>query len=500
MDQHELPGFDLAPAEPGVAPAGPGAAARDVTWTVAQVNEWASISVESAFGGMIWVEGEICNLNRSAKGHVYFTLIEPGEDRRSPSTQLPVTLFEWNKQKVNLQIRRSGGGIRVEDGVKVRLRGSVSLYRQRSQLQLNMVAIDPAYTLGTLAADRDALMAALAAEGLLGANALVAVPMAPLRVGLITSLGSAAHADFLHELEVSGIGFGIVQSDARVQGIEAEETVVAALAAITAAGVDVVCIVRGGGARTDLAAFDTPAIARAVAASPTPVWVGIGHEIDRTVTDDVAHSSFKTPTACAAALVRAVRDAEHEAEMRFAAIVDRVRVAIEADAADLDLVASHAATATRSGLARGEHRLDLAATRVAATSGQRLRDAETRLAAVGARVALDARRRTDAATQQLQRTVTELRARPPRQLGSAERAVDAAAAQIRAYDPGRALARGWSITRRADGSLLRSATDATPGETIVTQVADGSIASTIERNEMHDVHDMTETTRRDADG
>ena len=475
MDQDELPGFEPASAAP--------AQTLDVTWTVAQVNEWAAVSVESAFGGMIWVEGEICNLNRSSKGHVYFTLIEPGEDRRSPSTQLPVTLFEWNKQKVNLQIRRSGGGIRVEDGVRVRLRGTIGLYRQRSQLQLNMVAIDPAYTLGTLAAERDALLAALASEGLLGANGLLPVPIAPLRIALVTSIGSAAHADFVHELEVSGFGFTILQVDTRVQGVDAEQMVVTAIEAATAADVDLVCIVRGGGARTDLAAFDSPSIARAVAACPSPVWVGIGHEIDRTVTDEVAHRSFKTPTACAAALVHAVSEARDTAEHQFASIVLLARARIEADSTELDLVATHAASATRSGLARGRHRLDLAATRVAATGVQRLRDAATQLDTAGGRLARDARRGTEDAAHRIDVAADEIRALVPRHLTAAERFVDAAAAQARAYDPDRALARGWSITRRADGSLLRAASDARPGEQLTTQVADGSVTSTIDEYE-----------------
>ena len=238
------------------------------TWSVPEVNEWLTTTIAQAFPDDVWVEGEICNLSRSARGHVYFTLIEPGDDRRSASSSLSVTLFDWYRQKVNLALRRAGGAVRMEDGVRVRIRGHLELYAAKGQVQLRMIAIDPAFTLGDLAVQREKILAALAADGLLDANARIAVIDLPLRVGLVTSLGSAAHADFVHELDASGIGFEL--------------------------------------------------IARAIAASPIPVWTGIGHEIDRTVADEVAHTAFKTPTACAGALVERVRFASTQAERAWA--------------------------------------------------------------------------------------------------------------------------------------------------------------------------------------
>jgi exodeoxyribonuclease VII large subunit len=433
----------------------------DFTWTVAQVNDYAAAAVEAAFPNLIWVEGEVCNLNRSARGHVYFSLIEPGTDRRSPDTQLSVTLFEWNRQKVNLQIKRSGGNIRVEDGVKVRIRGNLELYRARGQIQLKMIAIDPAYTLGNLAADRAALLGRLAAEGLLDANGRVPLSTMPLRVGLVTSLGSAAHADFLHELEASGVGFHVTQVDARVQGVEAELTVAAALAAAVASGVDVACIVRGGGARTDLAAFDHERIARAIAGCAVPVWVGIGHEIDRTVADEVAHASFKTPTACAAALVERARSGEATAEAAFAAVISSATSHLARSDAEVGRLAHGIARATRAGVERGAHRIELTSTRVAARS-QRVLDHAA--ATAGAQQAA-------------------LASSTGRALRAAERDVVSWTAQVRAYDPARAMERGWSMTRRGDGSLVRSAGDVRPGDRLVTRFHDGEARSTVDEVE-----------------
>lgn len=429
----------------------------DLTFSVPEVAALAADAVSAAFPDLIWVEGEVCNLNRSARGHVYFSLVEPGSDRRSPDSQLAVTLFEWNRQKVNLQIKRSGGNIRVEDGVKVRIRGSLELYRPRGQLQLKMIAIDPAYTLGSLAAERARLLARLAEEGLLDANAALRMPGLPLRVGLVTSAGSAAHADFLHEISAAAIGFHVLVADARVQGVDAPETIAAAIRATVAAGVEVVCVVRGGGARTDLAAFDHELIARAIAACPVPVWVGVGHEIDRTVADDVAHSSLKTPTACAAQLVATARAGIDAVESSYREIVDGARMRIDAERAALGRAAHAVVVLTRGGIERGRHHAVLAAARVGAAATRHIDDAD----------------------RHLERASASVRTAAPRRVRSAERELDAMAAQVRALDPARIMERGWSVTRRSDGTLVRSADDLAAGDVIVTRFVDGRATSTV---------------------
>ena len=440
----------------------------DPTLSVPDVTEFAALAINQAFPDLIWVEGEICNLNRSARGHVYFSLIEPGADRRSPPTQLSLTLFEWNRQKVNLQIRRSGGNIRVEDGVRVRIRGNLELYQPRGQLQLKMVAIDPAYTLGTLAADRARLMATLAEEGLLGANPSLGVPPLPVNIGLVTSLGSAAHADFVHEIELSAIGFRLLTVDARVQGVDAPASLALAVRAAVQARAELICVVRGGGARTDLSAFDHEMTARAIATCPVPVWVGVGHEIDRTVADEVAHSTFKTPTACAAHLVRTVQDDIAAAEATYSMIGEQARRQMDRHSQRVDRAARSVAFSTRAGIERGSHRLGVATARIGAACERRL----------------------DVASRRLDSATSTLTSAAARSLRTADRDLDSLAARARALDPARIMERGWSITRNADGTVIRSIDDLAPGNHIVTQLVDGrahSTVSTVDANEVEDV-------------
>ena len=210
----------------------------------------------ATFPGDLWVEGQIRNLSRSPSGHAYFDLAEPVPAGEAPRAQVAVTLLAPERRFVNDQLTRAGGAVRMEDGIEVRIRGRLRWYAPRGTLQLRMSGIDPTFTLGRLQADRERTLAALAADGLLDANRARRLPLVPLRIGLITSVGSAAHADVLAELTASGLGFTVRVADARTQGIDCAPSVVAALARLAADGVDAVLLVRGGGARTDLAAFD----------------------------------------------------------------------------------------------------------------------------------------------------------------------------------------------------------------------------------------------------
>jgi exodeoxyribonuclease VII large subunit len=173
---------------------------------------------------------------------------------------------------------------------------------------------------------RRLILERLRSEGILERNKGLVVPTPALRVGLITSKNSAAYNDFTHTLQTSGFGFRVLLAASVMQGENTGPQVRAALAALVDAAVDLICIVRGGGSQVDLAWFDDEPLARAVVSCPIPVWVGIGHNIDVGVLDFVAHTSHKTPTAVAEALVTRVRDLHSrllDAEDRLKEVTER---------------------------------------------------------------------------------------------------------------------------------------------------------------------------------
>ena len=288
-----------------------GLAAADLTLTVGELAQVLRWTLDEAFGSGVWVAGEIAGIKRPRSGHVYFDLVERPEHAEPgapPEASVSVVLFRSDKERVNDTIMRHGNAIRMADGLRVRIQGMLDFYPPRGQLQLRMTSIDPGHTLGAIAADREALLKVLAAEGLLRRNAGVALAPVPLRVGLVTSLDSAAHADMRRVLDGSGLAFKVFEADTPVQGADAPEAIAAAIRAVTGAGVDVVVLARGGGSRTDLVAFDHELVARAIVSCDRPVFTGIGHETDRSVADETAHTACSTPTAAARAVVQAVED------------------------------------------------------------------------------------------------------------------------------------------------------------------------------------------------
>ncbi len=414
--------------------------------------------IEHTMPDDFWVTGEISGLNRARSNHVYFDLIEPGEAPGAvPLASLPVVLFRETRERVNRLLKRHGDPIRMSDGVSVRIQGRVDYYPPTGRVQLRMSSIDPTYTLGKLAASKDALLASLSAEGILKANAALPLAPVPLRVGLVTSIGSAAHADVSRVFDHAGLAFTVVEVDTPVQGSGAELSVAAAVRAADGAAVDVLLVARGGGSKTDLAVFDHEVVARAIAAASVPVVTGIGHDIDRSVADEVAHTSTPTPTAAA----------------QF--VVGRVGLW-------LDQLADREHTLVAAGqraMQSAEQRVETVRSGVAVLTANVLDRNEQRLASRGVRLVRAARSSQRRAANQVAQGFARLEVAQRHGLTTAARRVDSAAAQVRAFDPALALARGWSITRDADGRVVRSTVGVEPGDDVTTQLADGVLTSTI---------------------
>ena len=380
-----------------------------------------------------WVEGQITNLRTPRSGHTYLDLVEPSDEPGRP----PVAAFSvvlWKQTKVGIdRTLAEAGDVTLGDDLQVRIRASIDFYPPHGRLQLKMTGVDPGFTLGLMAAQRERLLLALATEGLLGRNASLALSEPALRIGLVTSIGSAAHADFCTELERSGIAFDLIERDTRVQGDGAAIDIAEGLRIVGTYGPDVIALVRGGGSAVDLSVFDAEVVARTIAGLAVPVLTGIGHEIDRSIADEVAHTSYKTPTACAAALVSAAR-----------AFADRI-------------------SALRTAIADHAHRaIDMADRQRTDLAGRTIRAANAVL-----------RHHTDLLAAGQSRLLHTASALPQRH----RERLDALGARLRALDPAMVLARGWSITRLSDGTLVRSPQDVSDGDTLVTALADGTVTS-----------------------
>ncbi len=449
-------------------------------YTVAEFAAELGRQLRTVFADDIYVEGEVSGLNRSARGHVYFDLIEPkASPDHPPAAQLPVALWSSNKVTVNKALRRAKVG-RIEDGMRVRVRAAVDFYEAGGRLQLRMTGIDPTYTLAHLTLERDELRRRLLAEGLDQRQQVHSFPDAPLRIGLVTGEGSAAEADFMVGLEQSGLAWTVLVAHSLVQGPQAAEQIVAAIRRLERRRVELIAVVRGGGSRVDLAVFDSELVARAIAEARVPVITGIGHEVDASIADDVAHRSYKTPTACASSLVEAVAEVHGRAERSWSTIVAASEVRLTDAESELRAAAQRCGRDTRAMADRHDERLRAQAARAQREGVRATARASTVLRGRQASLGAAAATRLHEGELSTIRATGRVRRLADRPFGPAENQLETAAIRLAALDPRRALARGWSITSGPDGAVVRAASQLSPGDELHTLVADGRISSRVE--------------------
>ena len=291
--------------------------AANPTYTVGELAEAINDALRRGFSDGVWVRGEISGWSDRGQ-HAYFTLVD------DDGTKAAVNVQFFANARMRLRPMLQKHRLRLADGMKVRVFGYLDYYAPTGRIGLKMTGIDPKYTLGDIAQSRDEVIRRLVADGLLDANKRRPLSPIPLRIGVVTSVGTAAWHDFHDELQRSALGFSLTVIDTRVQGEFAEQMVTAAIVTLSQRiDLDAMVVIRGGGARNELAVFDAERIARAIAASPVPVLTGLGHEIDRSVADEVAHTTLKTPTACAGELIARARAVQRR--RRGGLRVDRAR-------------------------------------------------------------------------------------------------------------------------------------------------------------------------------
>ncbi len=404
----------------------------------------------------LWVRGEIQSLTEARSGHGYLELVDPdgSHDKNAPALKVNCWSSRWGPIKRGL----AGEGITLEKGTVVTMRGRVEFYAPRGQVNFIADALDVTALLGALAAKRAALVRQLAAEGLLEANRSLVVPAVPLRVGLVASPATEGYLDFVGQLNESGLSFSVRVAPVRVQGTGAHRAIARGIANLGAAGCDVVVVVRGGGSKGDLAAFDTEVVARAVATSVVPVWTGIGHTGDESVADLVANRRFITPTECGQELVR-----------RVGSWWDR---SVAGPASRL----AQRATETVGG---AEPRARGARGRLPATARHVVTLQSERLGAQSVTVAHGAPRVLDEAGRGVHSRAARLGAGARTHLERGEDRVVVWRRLLAAYDVDRQLERGYTLTLNTDGRPLRSVGGLLEGSVLVTRFADGTARSVV---------------------
>jgi exodeoxyribonuclease VII large subunit len=299
--------------------------------TVSELNARVQSLLAQAFPTPIWVVGEILGYDKNAhKDRVEFHLVERREGKII--AQVEAILFPEERAWIEGKLERAGRPFVLTDEIVVRVLAQVDLWVREGVYRLVIRDIDVNYTLGEVARRREEILRKLTKEGILDKNRSLPFPALPLRVGLITSLGSDAQNDVLKTLRASGFAFQVTVHGARVQGHHTEASILNALDWFKShvEEFDVILICRGGGSRADLAWFDSEALARAVALFPIPVVVGIGHEEDYSVLDWVGwRPKPATPSGAAKLLVQKVQETLEKLETNLADILHAAQARLD---------------------------------------------------------------------------------------------------------------------------------------------------------------------------
>ncbi|WP_348268211.1 exodeoxyribonuclease VII large subunit [Edaphobacter paludis] len=441
-------------------------------WTVRDLVIDIRQQVEGGYPDL-WVEGEISNYRAAPSGHVYFTL-------KDGDAQLPVVLFR--RQSTLLRFRPA-------DGLAVLVRGRISIYESRGQLQLIAETLEPRGA-GALQLAFEQLKARLLAEGLFDAARKRSLPAFPRCVGVITSPTGAVIRDIVNVVRRRHARLNLLVYPATMQGASCCTSVAAGIRYFNnnPSLVDVIILARGGGSIEDLSGFNDESLAQAIAASEIPIVSAIGHETDFTIADFVADLRAPTPSA-AAELVTA---AQHRIEERIQALATRVHRAgrfhlMHARQRYARLSSESVLNRLRDAVSRRDQRIDELSLRLNAATTRTLRIPAQRVAALTERLRRQNISIRIAATQRRLQTTTERLLRTStRALTVNQTRLSRATAQLEALSPLAVLSRGYALVYLYEGAeksiLLRSAEDAAPGQTIRARLAQGTLTAKVSDN------------------
>jgi len=423
----------------------------------------------------LWIEGEISNCRPAPSGHIYFTL-KDGE------AQLPVVLF---RRQASLLRFRPG------DGLAVLVRGRVSIYESRGQLQLIAETMEPRGA-GTLQLAFEQLKARLFAEGLFDGARKRPLPSFPKCVGIVTLPAGAVIRDIVTIVRRRHARLNLLVYPATMQGASSPGSVTAGIRWFNAnpSLVDLIILARGGGSLEDLAGFNDEGLARAIAASELPIVSAIGHETDFTISDFVADLRAATPSA-AAELVTA---AQQHVEERIATLASRVQRSghfhlMRARQRYARLSAESVLIRLRDTVNRRDQRLDELRLRLDASMHRRLRMRARRFAflvdrlrlqGIAARIAT-IHRRLQNADQRLHRISTRI-------INGRQMRLNRASAGLEALSPLAVLSRGYALVYATDGKLLRSAAGIAAGQTIRARLAHGTLEAQVTQTEIDEAN------------
>ena len=414
-----------------------------------------------------WVEGEMSNFRAHDSGHLYFTL-------KDANSQIRIVMFRSQARLLRF---------RPENGMAVVVRGRVTIYEDRGELQISAEYLEPKGA-GALQIAFEQLKAKLEAEGLFDSARKKPIPSLPQRIGIVTSPQAAALRDILNILQRRHQSANVLIFPAQVQGAEAASEVATGIRYFNKAGsVDVIIVARGGGSAEDLAAFNHEGLARTASASKIPLISAVGHETDFTILDFVADLRAPTPSTAAELVIRSRQEIEQQAESLDRRMEKAMRYRLLIARQNLTELAQHGAFARIMDLLhRRQQRLDDLVYRLAHSQRDIFEGKRRRFETLSAAVRhYDARRVLHGIGQQLNAQVSALNAMVQTLLLRRRGHLEQLSGKLNALSPLAILDRGYALVFDRAGQLLKDASRVQSGDEIFARLRKGTVTATVKK-------------------
>lgn len=428
-----------------------------------------------------WVIAELSDVSERG-GHCYMELVEK-DDRGVTIARLRGTIWANNfAYKIKPKFEQITGQ-KFKSGLKVMLFGSASFHEQYG-LSFNITDVDPSFTIGDMERIRREIIETLTREGVVNCNRMLQMPRVPQRIAIISAKGAAGYGDFMNQLQSNPVGFKFYTHlfEATMQGETTSNSVIKALNDIemTIDLWDCVVIIRGGGATSDLNGFDNLELARRVATFALPVVVGIGHERDRTVLDDIANVRVKTPTAAAEWLIMCAQQTLDQALALANQVARYVKDRTSGASKQLSHIEGTIPIIAKQQIIKSKSNLAAIASALPYMTKNKILSANRTIDAIARDVQHSAIGKISAAQTYLKTMSDALANAAPKAIVNQDKRLKALENVVEALSPQKTLRRGFSLTK-VNGKTVKSIDQLADNDVITTYLADGEITSVVNK-------------------
>ena len=428
-----------------------------------------------------WVIAELSDVSERG-GHCYMELVEK-DDRGVTIARLRGTIWANNfAYKIKPKFEQITGQ-KFKSGLKVMLFGSASFHEQYG-LSYNITDVDPSFTIGDMERIRREIIETLTREGVVNCNRMLQMPRVPQRIAIISAKGAAGYGDFMNQLQSNPVGFKFYTHlfEATMQGETTSNSVIKALNDIemTIDLWDCVVIIRGGGATSDLNGFDNLELARRVATFALPVVVGIGHERDLTVLDDIANVRVKTPTAAAEWLIMCAQQTLDQALALANQVARYVKDRTSGASKQLSHIEGTIPIIAKQQIIKSKSNLAAIASALPYMTKNKILSANRTIDALARDVQHSAIGKISAAQTYLKTMSDALANAAPKAIVNQDKRLKALENIVEALSPQKTLKRGFSLTK-VNGKTVKSVDQLADNDVITTYLADGEITSVVNK-------------------